>query len=47
MKAKIARRILRKNHLAMIRKEHFSPSMSKRIKEAIRVIVQTEVTKCQ
>ena len=47
MKAKTARRILRKYLLAIIRREHLSPSRQKELKEAIRVTVKAEVEKCQ
>ena len=43
MKAKIARRILRKNHWQMLRGDSFCPSLRKRIKEATRVAIKAEV----
>jgi len=47
MKTKTARRILRKNHLAIVRKDHFSPSKQRELMEAIRVAVKAEeVKKC-
>ena len=45
MKAKIARRILRKNNWQMLRGDDFSPSKKKLIKEAGRVAVKEEVKK--
>jgi len=45
MKAKTARRILRKNHLAIVRKEHFSPSRQRELKEAVSTIIRTEEAK--
>jgi len=42
MKPKTARRILRKNHLAIVKGEHFSPSKQKELKEAIRIAVKAE-----
>ena len=44
MKPKIARRILRKNHLKIVR-ETLSPSEKKLVNEAIRVAVKAEVSK--
>ena len=45
MKAKIARRILRKNNWQMLRGDEFCPSKRKLIKEATRVAVKAEVEK--
>lgn len=43
MKAKIARRILRRNNWQMLRGDDFSPSKRKLIKEATKVVVKEEV----
>jgi len=45
MKPKIARRILRRNHLAIVKGDHFSPSKQRELKEAIRVVVKAETGK--
>lgn len=45
MKAKTARRILRKNHLAIAKGDKFSPSKQRELKEAIRIAIKAEEVK--